>query len=172
MTKALFLIVPDGFRDEEYSIPKEIFEKNGIEVITGSTVKGPLTGKKGLTTASVDILLDDVNSSDYACILIVGGQKTFWHNEKLISLIKEMSKQNKIIAAICISGVIPAQAGLMQGKRGTAFETPESLAEMKKYGVIYKGNPVEVDGNIVTANGPAAAKDFANEAVKLIKNID
>lgn len=171
MPQALFLIVPDGFRDEEYSVPKEIFEANDIAVVTCSTVNGPLTGKKGLTTATVDILLDEVNSADYDCILIVGGEATFWHNEKIIKIMKELNKQNKVIAAICISGVIPAQAGLMLGKRGTAFETPASLAEMKKYGVIYNGNPVEVDGNIITANGPAAAQDFARQSVELIKNL-
>jgi len=168
MLKVLFLIVPDGFRDEEYSIPKEILEKNNIQVITSSTVGGKLTGKKGLTTAQVDILLKDIKASDYTGIVIVGGQNTFWNNQKIISLIKEMHAQNKVIAAICISGAIPAQAGIMQGKRGTVFETPESLAELKKYGVIYQGNPVEVDGNIVTANGPEAAAEFAQKIVQLL----
>ena len=168
MTKALFLIVPDGFRDEEYSVPKEILEKSGIEVITCSTFKGPLTGKRGLTTATVDVLLDEVNPCDYDCILIVGGQDTFWNNETILNMIKEMNSQNKVIAAICISGAIPAQAGIMHGKRGTVFATPESLAELEKYGVIY--NQEKVDGKIITANGPDAAKEFANKIVKRLKS--
>ncbi len=169
MSKALFLIVPDGFRDEEYSIPKTIFEKNNIQVITSSTVGGKLTGKCGLTTASVDILLKDTQAKDYACIVVVGGQKTFWHNPKIISLIQEIYKDNKAIGAICSSGVLPAQAGLLNNKKGTAFPGVEEIAELKKYGVVYNAQPVEQEGNIVTADGPAAAKLFAEKLVALIK---
>lgn len=169
MIKALFLIVPNGFRDEEYSIPKEIFERNNIQVITSSSVGGKLTGKKGLTTANVDILLKDVAPSDYDTVVIVGGQKTFWDDPKIIQILQELNRKGKPIGAICSSAVLPAQAGLMQGKNGTAFPGPEELRELEKHQVIYRGNAVETAGNIVTANGPEAAENFAKELVKLLK---
>ena len=34
--KALFVIAPERFKDEEYYIPKEILENNDIEVVTAS----------------------------------------------------------------------------------------------------------------------------------------
>jgi protease I len=168
MAKALFLIVPDGFRDEEYSIPKEIFEQKGIEVVTGSTVTGELTGKKGLTTATVNVLLKDVSAQDYACVVIVGGQQTFWNNEILIKLLKEMHQQKKPIGAICSSAVLPAQAGLLTGQKATAFPGDEELAELKKYQAIYTGNPVEIANNIITGSGPAAAEDFARQIITIL----
>ena len=57
MRQALFCIVPDGFRDEEYSIPRDAFIDAGFKVVTASTVLGELRGKKDLTTAHVDLLL-------------------------------------------------------------------------------------------------------------------
>jgi protease I len=39
---------------------------------------------------------------------------------------------------------------------------------MKWKGATYTGNPVEVDGHIVTANGPEAAEEFAQAVVKLM----
>lgn len=168
MLKALFLIVPDGFRDEEYSIPKEIFEKNNIQVITASTVSGPLTGKRGLTTAHVDLLLKDALAKDYDTLVVVGGQRTFWHNQKIINLIKEMHNDNKVIGAICSSAVLPAQAGLMQGKRGTAFPGAPEIAELEKYGVVYAAKSVEADNNIVTADGPQSAAEFAQKIIQLL----
>jgi protease I len=165
--RALFLIVPNGFRDEEYSVPKKMFEAKGIAVITGSTVLGQLTGKRKLTTATVDVLLQTAVAKDYDCLVIVGGQDTFWYNEKIITLLRELQAAHKPIGAICLSGVLPAQAGLMQDQRATAFETPESVADLKKNGAIYTGEAVTVSGNIVTANGAEAAAQFADELLKL-----
>lgn len=168
MTKALFCIVPDGFRDEEYSVPKRIFEEQDISVVTASTVLGMLTGKKGLTTARVDILLDQADAKEYACIVIVGGQKTFWHNPKLIELIKQMNAEKKAIGAICSSAVLPAQAELMRGKKGTVFPGKAELLELEKYGVVYTAASVEIAGNIITADGPEAAEKFSREVLNVI----
>lgn len=167
MKRALFLIVPNGFRDEEYSVPKKLFEEKGLTVITASTVLGQLTGKKQLTTATVDILIKDVQVQDYAVLVIVGGQDTFWYDAKVLELVRQMHIAQKPIGAICISGVIPAQAGLMAGQRATVFETPAALADLQKNGAIYTGEAVTVSGNIVTANGAEASAQFARELLKL-----
>jgi deglycase len=168
MAKILSVIVPNGFRDEEYDIPKKLFEENGHEVITCSDQPGPLTGKLGKVTANVDILLADVNSSDYDAIVVVGGQNYFWNNELLLNILKEMNATDKIIGAICISGCIPAQAGLLTGKKCTVFETPDSVKEIEKNGAIYSGEPVTVERNIVTANNVDVSREFAKEILKLL----
>ncbi|MBU0580783.1 MAG: DJ-1/PfpI family protein [Candidatus Margulisbacteria bacterium] len=166
MKKILFLIVPNGFRDEEYDIPKRVFEKNNIEVVTCSDKPGPLTGKLGKVTANVDILLKDVKIEDYDAIAIAGGQDYFWNNPKILEMLKTMDQAKKPIGAICISGCIPAQADIMKGRKCTVFETPASVEEIKKHGAIYTGEQCTVDGNVVTAEGPTAAKNFAEEIVK------
>lgn len=166
MFRALFLIVPDGFRDEEYSIPKRILEKRGFTVKAASTITGVLTGKKGLISVRVDLLLKEVNPRDYDVLVIVGGQKTFWNNQYILDLIKKMHSDDKVIGAICSSAVLPAQAGLLSGQPGTAFPGPEELLELQKYKVIYRGRPVEVAGRIITASGPEAAEAFALEILR------
>jgi protease I len=115
----------------------------------------------------VDILLQDVQSQDYDILVIVGGQDAFWYNTKVLELVREMYAAQKPLGAICISGVIPAQAGVMQGQKATAFATPDSLADLRKNGAIYTGAPVTVSGNIVTANGAEASTQFAQELLKL-----
>lgn len=167
MMRALFLIVPNGFRDEEYSVPKKLFEEKGLTVVTASTISGTLTGKKRLTTATVDILLQDVHAKDYDVLVIVGGQDTFWYNSKVLELVRAMYNAHKPVGAICISGVIPAQAGVMQGQKATVFATPDSLADLKKNGAIYTGEAVTVSGSIVTANGAESSTQFAQELLKL-----
>jgi protease I len=117
----------------------------------------------------VDILLKDVNIDDYASIIIVGGQPYFWNNARVLDMVRTLDKAKKPIGAICISGCIPAQAGIMKGRKQTMFADPEGIADIQKNGGIYTGEDVTVDGNVVTANGPIPAQKFAEELVKLLK---
>ncbi|GBR77466.1 glutamine amidotransferase 1 super family [Candidatus Termititenax dinenymphae] len=165
----LFLIVPDGFRDEEYSVPKQILEEAGFSVITASTVSGSLTGKKNLTTAQVDITLDKISAADYQGIMIVGGQRTYWYNATVLRLLREFQAGGKLVAAICISGCIPAQAGILSGQECTVFPDAEAIADIQKNGGVYVNKPVVVSGNVITADGPAAAAEFGRAMVKFLQ---
>ena len=43
------------------------------------------------------------------------------------------------------------------------------MENIKNEGAIYTGNSVEVDGKIVTGNGPTAAKEFGEKIAELLK---
>ncbi|MDR1113548.1 MAG: DJ-1/PfpI family protein [Candidatus Margulisbacteria bacterium] len=164
----LFLIVPNGFRDEEYAVPKRVLEEAGFEVVTASTLLGKLRGKKDLVTARVDITLDKVNSADYQGLMIVGGQKTYWHNETVLRLCSEFHAAGKLVAAICISGAIPAQAGLMRDRQLTTFPDVDAIESIQQNGGVYINKPVVVSDNVITADGPAAAEEFGKAMVKFL----
>ncbi|GBR76699.1 glutamine amidotransferase 1 super family [Candidatus Termititenax persephonae] len=149
-------------------MPKEILAKAGFLVVTASTVPGDLSGKKNLTTAHVDITLDKVNSADYQGLMIVGGQRTFWYDETVLRLCREFHAAGKLVAAICISGAIPAQAGLLRGRECTVFPDPAAIEDIQKNGAVYVHQPVVVSGNIITADGPAAAEEFGQALVEFL----
>lgn len=65
--------------------------------------------------------------------------------------------------AICIAPVTLANAGILEGKRTTAFPSVES--DLKARGANYTGNPVERDGKIITGSGPEAATEFGKTIV-------
>ena len=62
--------------------------------------------------------------------------------------------------------VILAKAGLLKNRKATVF--PDGADILIQNGAEYTAKPVEVDGQIVTGNGPQASKDFANELLKLL----
>ena len=68
-------------------------------------------------------------------------------------------EQNKILGAICIAPSILANAGVLKNKKATVY--PSESSNLKTKGAIYTTEDVTRDGNIITANGPAAAQDFA-----------
>jgi len=69
---------------------------------------------------------------------------------------------------LCLSPVILANAGILKGKKATCWF---SVARMiKKKGAIYTGKKVEIDGLIITGNGPSAAKEFGEKYLKLLSH--
>jgi protease I len=170
--KAVMIIAFKDFRDAEYFVPKEILEKAGIEVKTASNKLGIAIGADGGDT-NVDLLVSQIDVSDFDAIIFVGGPGCLkaLDNEESYRVAKESVSQNKVLAAICISPVILARAGVLRGKRATVWnDFVKSQAKiLKREGAIFEDKPVVVDGKIVTANGPEAAKDFGEAILSLLK---
>jgi protease I len=169
--KALFIIAQEGFQEHEYNKPKEILEEAGIEVITASKKAGLCTSPTGSTTEA-QISLQEVNVKDYLILLFVGGPgaRVYQLDKEAHRLAQEAIVQNKILAAICIAPTILAYAGVLAKKRATVWNSDNKQAFLlQQYGATYSNKPVLVDGNIITANGPPAAEQFAMEILELVK---
>ena len=167
MKKVVMVIAQDGFRDEEFLQPKEILERNGIEVKVAST---SLAEAKGMLGAKVkpDILVSDINIRDFAAVVFVGGAgaSQYWNDPVAQKLAEDALNTNRIVAAICIAPVTLAKAGILKGKRATVW--PSEAEQLKAAGANYTGRAVEKDGDIITAWGPAAAREFAEELVRAL----
>jgi protease I len=166
MKKILMIIAPNNFQDNELLIPKRIFQDAKFEVTIASENTEKARGSLGAVT-KVDIDISNVNVSDYNAIVFVGGPGVMKHklyeNNKILDLAKTASYKGKIVAAICIAPMILANAGLLTKRKATVF--PSAADYLKEKGALYEEKPVVKDGNIITACGPDAAKEFA-EAIK------
>ena len=163
--RILMVIAPKNFKDEEYYIPKEIFETMGIRVSTSSTSSEAVSvaGRKQV----IDVTLDKA-TSNYDAVMFVGGPGAIvlFDNEKAWNLAREFFKKNKLVAAICIAPSILANAGILQGKRATAFPSEETT--LLKKNAIYTGNLVTIDGNIITGKNPGAARELSSQIIKIL----
>jgi len=170
--KAVMIIAFRDFRDKEYFVPKEILEKAGIEVKTASNKKGTAIGADGGDT-EVDLLISEISVSDFDAVIFVGGPGALENldNEDSYKVAKEAISQGKVLASICISPVILAKAGVLEGKKATVWYSPldkSSIKTLEEKGTIFEDQPVVVDGNIITANGPGAAEDFGKKIVEVL----
>ncbi|MDD5021152.1 MAG: DJ-1/PfpI family protein [Endomicrobiaceae bacterium] len=167
MKKIVFVVAPQNFRDEEYIEPKEILETAGFQVITASTVVGEIYGKIKIRATS-DILVKDINPNDYDAIFFIGGPgASIYFNDGFVhNLVKLFLNANKIVSAICIAPTILANAGILKGKNATVFR--DGADNLIKGGANYTANSVEIDGNILTGDGPQSAKEFGETLVKLL----
>ncbi len=167
MKKIVFVTAPKVFRDEEYAEPKAILEQAGIKVVTASTVVGEIYGKIKIKAQS-EILISDVCADDFDAVFFVGGAGcSIYFNDPLIhKLAWDFYKAEKIVSAICIAPTILANAGILKCKKATVFH--DGIEALVNGGAVYTGKDVEVDGTIVTGDGPQSAKLFAQQLIKFL----
>ncbi|MBS3065053.1 MAG: DJ-1/PfpI family protein [DPANN group archaeon] len=169
MAKALFVIAPENFRDEEYFKPKEILEKAGHIVITASTKRGICKGMLG-GKAKTDILIGDAIEDNFDSLVVIGGSGStkLWDLSELQQLFHAFYDANKPIAAICLATVALMRSGLTQGKRVTGW-SPEANIEAAKQGAQYTNAGVEEDDLFITGKGPEFAEQFGRKILKRLQ---
>ncbi len=172
MPKIAEIISFKDFRDEEYFIPKQEFEKAGFKVTTISTKKGKALGKLGGETEST-LLIEDVNIEDFDALVFVGGPGAHKNidDERFHKLAKAGLEKGKIVAAICIAPAILAKAGLLKNRKATVWASnmdKSAVRILEREGADYAKKAVVRDKNIITASGPGAAKDFALEVINAL----
>ena len=157
--KALIIVAPVNFRDEECLEPKKILENEKINVTVAS--KGTKTAKGSMgASLPVDIDISEVDVSEYDAVIFIGGPgaTVYFNNSAAMKIARDAVVQGKVLAAICIAPSILANAGVLEGIEATAF--PSEKGNLIAKGANYTGKDLSVDGNIITANGPAAARKF------------
>jgi protease I len=158
--KALMVIAPENFRDEELFDTRRELEKAGIEVKVASIKKGKIKGMLG-ATVTPDLTLDEVEAKNWDAVVFVGGVgcQVYFDDDRVLSLAKEAAQLGKKVCAICIAPVILANAGLLENRKATVWDGPfRRMLEEK--GAKFVDKDVVVDGNFITANGPSAAVKF------------
>lgn len=169
--KVLMIIAPDQYRDEELTTPRKILQNEGWQVDTVSTQAGIAKGMLG-ATEEITKTVTDVSSEDYDAVVVVGGggsPQYLWENSTIHSIVADLNNAQKTVAAICLSGAVLAKANILSSKKATVWNDETAIEALKASGAEYTGEPVTIDGNIITANGPDAAQPFGEAIVASVK---
>jgi protease I len=169
MAKVLMIIPPERFRDEELFQTKAELEKAGHIILIASTLKGICPGSRG-GQAEAELTLDEILVEEYDAVVFVGGggSKLLFNNTLAQSIAREMFRQGKVVAAICLAPVILANAGILKNKKATVAGTEAKTIE--QLGATYMGPGVTVDGNLITANAPKASRLFGEKICEMIRS--
>ena len=167
--KVLFIIGSRNFRDEEYFIPFEILQKEGAIITTASSIEGEVVGIEGGDARST-LTLKQVNARDFDIIIFVGGDgaSEYFENDDAHRIAQEAVVKHKVLAAICIAPIILAKAGVLRGRKATVWSSlvnKSGAKELKEAGCNVEDKRIVVNGKIVTADGPAVVKEFAEAII-------
>ncbi|MDM5340416.1 DJ-1/PfpI family protein [Fictibacillus enclensis] len=169
--KALLIIPPERFNEDELFKPKEELENAGVEVTIASTVAGEITGDyDGKATASV--IFSDVSPTEFDVVSVIGGSGTndhLWGNQKLQGFLKQAYNEKVLVTGICAGAVTVAKTGLLSGREATCYPVDVQKNELIAVDVNYVEQHVVAYDDIITGDGPQGAKEFGKALVKALR---
>jgi len=139
----------------------DLLRRADIEVVTAGLDDRPVTASRG-TVLQPDADLDTALAEAFDMVALPGGlpgAENLDQDPRIRALLKQMQQAGKFVCAICAAPMVLAGAGLLEGKRATAY--PGLLEKAGVSGVTVTGAAVERDGTIITSRGPGTAMDFA-----------
>lgn len=166
--KRVAVLAEDLYEDLELWYPVLRLREAGAEVtIVGSGSKKTYEGKHGYPV-TVDTQADRVFHSDFEAIIIPGGfaPDRLRRYPSVLTLVRQMSEQGKVVAAICHAGWVPISAGIVKGKRLTSVGAIKD--DLVNAGAEWVDEEVVVDGNLITSRTPEDLPAFLREIVKAL----
>ena len=153
--KTSYVFLADGFEEVEALSCVDLLRRANMDVKTVS-IKETLqvTGAHGIKVIADITFTEGEFSGESLWLILPGGMpgaKNLSEHEKLCDLLVN-------IAAICASpAVVLAPLGILQNKKAVCYPGFETMMQ----GCDIMSEQVVVDGNVITANGPASANAFA-----------
>lgn len=169
MARKILFLVGDFVEDYEVMVPFQALKMLGFEVHavcpgkrSGQRVRTAVHDFEGDQTYSeklghnftLNFTFDEVNPADYAALVLPGGRAPEYirREPKVLEIARHFFEAGKPVAAICHGLQVLTAAGVMKGRRATAY--PAVGPELTLAGAEYVEVPVDqavVDGNLVTA---------------------
>lgn len=184
--KKILMLVGDFVEDYEVMVPFQALQMVGHIVhavcpnkSAGETVKTAVHDFEGDQTYSekpghnfpLNATFDEVDPADYDALVIPGGRAPEYIrlNEEVLAVCRHFAKADKPIAAVCHGLLVLSAAGLLEGKRCTAYPAcgPDVIRAGGKYFEVAVDEAV-VDGNLVTAPAWPAHPKWLAEFLKVL----
>ena len=146
----------------------DLLRRANIEVVTASLEDGPVRASRD-TVLVPDTTLDEALGEEYDMVVLPGGLPGADHLDndgRIRKLLQDMAANDRFTAAICAAPKVLAHAGLLQGRRATAY--PGVLESLDLKDITLQSDAVVIDGKVVTSRGPGTAMDFALTLIELL----
>lgn len=156
MKKRVLCLLTDGFEEIETVTPVDVLRRAGIEVVIASLHRKIAVGRCGIKVEA-DASLAGLDTSRFDLLLIPGGPGVgdLRNDGRAAGLARDFAAAGKPVAAICAAPLVLMDAGLLKGRRFTAYH---SVREELGGGL---DDRVVVDAGIITSRGAGTAMDFA-----------
>lgn len=165
--KTAYIFLAEGFEEIEAVTPIDVLRRAGVTVVTVG-----VTGKTVPGAHSVPMVADMdgegfILPQDADMVVLPGGglgTQNLAASGMVAEVLAEAARRDIYIAAICAAPTVLHKAGLLKGRRVTAF--PDVQKEL--VGSVVDGGPAVVDGKIITGRSAGVALKFAHELAQLL----
>jgi len=156
------IIVNNGLEECEALITYDLLYRAGIQTDLIGFTQEILSSHNVCFKAHK--LIDDIDPSDYDCLILPGGMpgtKNLESDERVQKLIDLFVQSDRYIAAICAAPSILIHKGLLKNERFVCFPGFES-------GLTPAQEKAYKDGKFITGKGLGAAFEFSYEIIKAL----
>jgi len=172
------VLVPlaEGFEELEAVTIVDLLRRAKFDVVTAGLIPGPVRASRGMVVVPDCTLDEAVNPparADYDLVVLPGGQPgstRLANDPRILGLLQAQQAGGRYVAAICAAPAVLARAGLLSGKRVTAY--PGSLDAAALPDARIEDRAVVCDGRIITSRGPGTAMDFALMLIETLAGRD
>lgn len=166
MTVRALLAVADGVEDIETVTLIDVLRRAEVELVVASIEdRRMITCARG-TRLTADAMFSDLLAQDFDLIVLPGGMpgaQRLADHEPLGESVRMQAAAGRLFAAICAAPALALQHyGVLRQRRMTCYP---AMSE-RLSGCTFLDQPVVVDGNCITSQGPATALAFALELVE------
>ncbi len=165
MSKVAILLAP-GYEELEAVTVIDVLRRAGVEVLIAGLSSEAVPSARNVRIIP-DTTIDILSVDDLELVILPGGLpgvENLKKDRRVKDLITKMLEKGRRVAAICAAPTALACFGLLKAKKATVYPTLKDDI----LGASYKNEPVVVDGNIVTSQGPGTALAFAFKLVELL----
>lgn len=162
------IVTADDTHDLEFFYPYYRLVEEGYQVDVITPRGGAFKGKFGMGLPNTTAV-SDANAADYALLYIPGGKapEQLKKEEPVIAFVREFCQTGKPVAAICHGPQVLAAAGVINGKKISAW--PEVEGEIKAAGGVFTNAESLEDGQFITGRWPADLPAHLNATLKRLQ---
>lgn len=166
----ILVFLAEGFEEIEAITTIDILRRADLNVRSVSiTEEKMVTGSHGIGVMA-DMLFNEIDINEVKALVLPGGMPGTTHlgqHEGLKTLLLSfVQDETKTVAAICAAPSILGELDLVKGKKVTCYPGFEGTL----VGARISRKPVVRDGNLITADGPGHAREFALRLVDYLGN--
>ncbi len=165
MAKVALLLAP-GYEELEAVTVVDVLRRAGIECVIAGLEEGPIPSARNVRIVP-DVTIEHLDPQELELVVLPGGLpgvENLKRDPRVKELLEKIKGRGKMCAAICAAPGALAAFGWLEGKKATIY--PSLRDELK--GAEVADDPVVVDGNVVTSQGPGTALPFAFTLVELL----
>jgi len=186
MAKKILFLVGDYVEDYEVMVPFQALAAVGYAVeaacpdkAAGDVIRTAVHDFEGDQTYSekrghnfgLNKTFSEINEADYDALVIPGGRAPEYIrlNQRVLEITRHFFVKNKPVAVICHGAQVLAAAGVLKGRKSTAY--PAVGPDVVSSGGEYLEIPVDkavTEGNLVSAPAWPAHPDWLAQFLKLL----
>lgn len=154
----------EGFEEIEFATIVDVLRRADLDVTVVSLRPGPVRGAHGITMLA-DADWSAIDPRSFTALVLPGGQpgtRNLASDPRVLDLARRLESEGRHVAAICAAPLVLHAAGILQGRRATAFPSVRSsLTDV----TVVEDESVVRDRAVTTSQGAGTAMEFALDLV-------